>query len=170
MKVRLTELDREIHQLEQRIADDRAQFMSALSDCGHSVRETVSSPKSLLAVAAVGFVAGKLIFRPGKPATTKEQKQHKQETKTGGVLGVLAAGLSLLQPGYGAGGIARWAAQQLWERRKKQRPRARTEATPRGGDTGYMPKVRTPQRGVPSEAPVTGAHRWSKAAQRQSNV
>jgi hypothetical protein len=159
MNVSLSELDREIHQLEERIADDRAQFMSALSACGHSVRETVSSPKSLLAVAAVGFVAGKLLFRPGKPASAREEKEHRQQSKTGGALGLLAAGLSLLQPGYGPGGMARWAAQQLWEWRRKKQPRARAQAAPRGAQTGYMPQVRTPRHGVRADVPVTGVGR-----------
>jgi hypothetical protein len=159
MNVRLSELDREIHQLEERIADDRAQFMSALSACGHSVRETVSSPKALLAVAAVGFVAGKLLFRPGKSASAREEKEHRQQSKTGGALGLLAAGLSLLQPGYGPGGIARWAAQQLWEWRKKKQPRARAQTGPRGAQTGYMPQVRTPRHGVRADVPVTGVGR-----------
>jgi hypothetical protein len=159
MTVRLSELDREIHQLEERIADDRAQFMSALSECGHSVRETVSSPKSLLAVAAVGFVAGKLLFRPDRPTSAREKKEHRQQSKTGGALGLLAAGLSLLQPGYGPGGMARWAAQQLWEWRRKKQPRARTQTVPRGAQTGYMPQVRTPRHGVRADAPMTGTGR-----------
>lgn len=145
MNVSLSGLDKEINQLERRIADDRAAFVAALNDCGHSVRETVSSPKSLLAVAAVGFVAGKLLFRPGAKAAPPAQPP----SKLGGALGVLAAGLSLLQPGYGAGGIARWAAQQLWDRRRKSRqpqasPAAPTE--PRGRPAGEMPQVRMPPR------------------------
>lgn len=157
MKVRLSEIDREIQQLEQRIADDRAQFVSAIHDCSHSVRETVSSPKSLLAVAAVGFVAGKLLFRPGK--SKAEVKEQQQPSKAGGALGLLAAGLSLLRPGYGAGGMARWAAQQLWEWRKKKQPTARTRSAPRRASTGYTPEVRMPPRGAPAEAPVIAARR-----------
>lgn len=159
MNVRLSELDREIHQLEQRIADDRAQFVSALGDCGRSVRRTVSSPKSLLAIAAVGFVAGRLLFRPGKSRSEKRTKEQQQQTKTGGALGLLAAGLSLLQPGYGPGGMARWAAQQLWEWRKKKHPAARTQTSPRGSSTGYMPQVRMPRRGARADVPLTGASR-----------
>jgi hypothetical protein len=123
------------------------------------VRETVSSPKSLLAVAAVGFVAGKLLFRPGKPASAREEKEHRQQSKTGGALGLLAAGLSLLQPGYGPGGVARWAAQQLWEWRRKKQPRTRAQTVPRGAQTGYMPQVRTPRHGARADVPVTGAGR-----------
>lgn len=150
MNLRLSGLDREIQQLEQRIADDRAAFVTALSECGHSVRETVSSPKSLLVVAAVGFVAGKLLFRPRK---TKVVRVVPEPSKTGGLLGLLAAGLSLMQPGYGAGGVARWAAQQLWERRKKKQPAGRTataRTVPRARPAGAMPEVRTPVRAVDS--------------------
>lgn len=137
-------LDKEINQLERRIADDRAAFVAALNDCGHSVRETVSSPKSLLAVAAVGFLAGKLLFRPGAKTA---QPQQQPPSKLGGTLGVLAAGLSLLQPGYGAGGIARWAAQQFWERRKSRRQASGALTTePRGRPAGEMPQVRMPPR------------------------
>ena len=150
MKVRLAELDREITQLEQRIADDRAEFMSALSECGHSVRETVSSPKLLLAVAAVGFVAGRLLFGTGKARKEERTVEQRQQSKTGGLLGLVAAGLSLMQPGYGAGGIARWAANQFWEYRKKKQPatarRAGWATTPRGKPTGEMPAVRMPPR------------------------
>lgn len=153
MSVSLSGLDKEIQQLERRIADDRAAFVSALSDCGQSVRETVSSPKSLLAVAAIGFVAGKLLFGSGK---TKAEKQPPQQpSKAGGALGLLAAGLSLMQPGYGAGGIARWAAQQLWERRKKKQPAARAARVanpPRGRPTGAMPEVRMPPRAARMES------------------
>ncbi len=145
MNVSLSELDKEINQLERRIADDRAAFVAALNDCGHSVRETVSSPKSLLAVAAVGFVAGKLLFRPGAKAAQPQEPP----SKLGGALGVLAAGLSLLQPGYGAGGIARWAAQQFWDRRRNRKPSSVSPAVstePRGRPTGEMPQVRLPPR------------------------
>jgi hypothetical protein len=145
MNVSLSGMDKEINQLERRIADDRAAFVAALSDCGHGVRETVSSPKALLAVAAVGFVAGKLLFRPSAKAA------HRQEppSKLGGALGVLAAGLSLLQPGYGAGGIARWAAQQFWDRRKNRKQASVSPAVPtgpRGSPAGEMPQVRMPPR------------------------
>lgn len=145
--VRLSELDKEIRQLEMRIADDRAAFKSALSECGHSARETMSSPKALAAVAAVGFIAGKLMFGSGKSRPARAQQPAPEPSKAGGLLGLLAAGLSLMQPGYGPGGIARWAAQQYWERRKQKQHAARTDVTvPRGAPTGEMPQVRMPAR------------------------
>ena len=120
MKMSLSGLDHEIHQLEERIAGDRSAFVAALSDCGHSAREAVSSPISLLAVAGLGFVAGKLIFRP----RTSVRVEKAPPARTG-MLGLAAAALSLMQPGFGAGGVARWAAKQIWERRKAGRQPAR---------------------------------------------
>jgi len=137
-------LDREIHQLEERIADDRAAFVAALSDCGHSVRETVSSPTSLLAVAGIGFVAGKILFRPR--SRVKVEKVTPART---GLLGLAAAALSLMQPGFGAGGVARWAAKQMWERRK-----AGQQAARRGPVPAVMPEVRRPG---PTSGPRTAS-------------
>lgn len=129
-------VDREIHQLEARIASDRAAFVTALSDCGHSVRETVSSPTSLLAAAGIGFVAGKIIFRP----RSRVKVEAALPPRTG-LLGLAAAALSLMQPGFGAGGIARWAAKQMWERRKA----AGQQAAPRAPTPAATP-VRMPPR------------------------
>ncbi len=163
MNVRLTAIDEEIQQLEERIASDRAAFVSALSACGHSVRETASSPKALLAVAALGFVAGKLIFRSrGKGAPAAERRASAQPSKIGGLLGLLASGLTLMQPSSGVGGLARWAAHQLWERRKQKeaaagatRRAAWVKTTPRGSADTATPQVRMPPRRSAAQSTAT---------------
>jgi hypothetical protein len=146
MKVRFSTIDREIQQLEQRIADDRAAFVAALGECGQSLRETASSPKTLLAVAGLGFVAGKLMFRQGRKTTVVQPPPP--PSRLGGLLGLLGAGLSLMQPGSSTGGIARWAMQQFWDHRKKaSADHAGPGGTvPRGRAAGAGPQVRTPLR------------------------
>lgn len=160
MSVRLNAIDEEIRQLEERIARDRAAFVAAVNECGHRARETASSPKALLAVAALGFVAGKIIFRPAaKAKRAQKQAERAQPSKLGGLLGLAASALTLMQPSSGTGGIARWAAQQWWERRKhkdaggvRTRPAAAATTTaPRGSSADETtPQVRMPPRGTPA--------------------
>lgn len=153
MKINLSTIDEEICELEKRIANDRSSLVGAMNDVGHSVRETASSPKTLLAVAGLGFIAGKLLFRSGRDArpAASYYAPPRQPSKLGGLLGVLAAGMSLMQPGSSTGGIARWAAQKIWESRRRS-PSSATGAAaapsttvPRGRPQATEPAVRTPR-------------------------
>jgi hypothetical protein len=119
MKLSLNELDQEIREIETRIALERLALDDAVSGCTNSLRDTVSSPKTLLALAGIGFVLGKLMF--GK----KAQQQVVTPQKAGllGLLtGLAGTAMTLMQPGFGVGSIARWAAQRAFA--KKPAPAA----------------------------------------------
>jgi len=62
MKMSLNELDAEIGEIEARIAAERLALEDAISGCTNSLRDTVSSPKTLLALTGIGFAIGKLMF------------------------------------------------------------------------------------------------------------
>ena len=121
MKMSLHELDAEIGEIESRIAVERLALDDAINGCTNSLRNTVSSPKTLLALAGIGFAMGKLMFgrKPAAPAPTAAPKA--------GVLGLLTGvagtALSLMRPGFGVGSIARWAASRAFAP-KQAKPRA----------------------------------------------
>lgn len=129
MTVRLRAIDEEIRDLERRIADDREALANAVTDVGHRVREKASSPAALVAAAGIGFVAGRLLFRPGPPRQVHVAPAQ-PPSKLGGLLGLVAAGLSMMQPGGGGagGGLARWAAQKWLDGQRARRATADTTA------------------------------------------
>jgi hypothetical protein len=120
MKMSLHELDAEIGEIESRIAVERLALDDAINGCTNSLRNTVSSPKTLLALAGIGFAMGKLMFgrKPAAPAAHAAPKA--------GVLGLLTGvagtALSLMRPGFG-GSIARWAASKAFAP-KQPKPQA----------------------------------------------
>ena len=110
MKLGMGSIDDEIRALEQRIAEDRDALEHAVIGCRNSVRTAVSSPKTLLAVAGLGFAAGKILFRPGK--------KREERPRRSGWVGLLAGtAVSLLQPRFGLGTVARWALQRVFRDR-----------------------------------------------------
>jgi hypothetical protein len=130
MKLSMGSIDSEIHELERRIAEDRDAFQRAVLGCRNSVRAAVSSPKSLFAIAGLGFVVGKVLFR-------RESRPERRTRKSGWVGLVAGTALSLLQPKFGAGTIARWALQHLF--RDRPGGQVRSAAAPRawaGSQTG----------------------------------
>ena len=131
MTVRLNAIDEEIRDLERRIADDRKALANAVDDVGHRVREKASSPAALVAAAGIGFVAGRLLFRPGPPRQVHIAAAQ-PPSKLGGLIGLVAAGLSMMQPGGGGagGGLARWAAQKWLDGRRARRATADTTVVP----------------------------------------
>lgn len=141
MTVRLNAIDEEIRDLERRIADDREALASAVTDVGHSVREKASSPAALVAAAGIGFVAGRLLFRPGPPRQFHVAPPP-PPSRLGGLLGLVAAGLSMMQPGGGGagGGLARWAAQKWLDGRRVKH----ATATPTVGAPPRTAAARTP--------------------------
>lgn len=121
MKMSLHELDSEIAQIEARIAAERLALDDAISGCTNNLRDTVASPKTLLALAGVGFTMGKLMFgrkRP-QPAATPAVK-----TAGAGVLGLLTGvagtALSMMQS-RGMSSVARWAADRYFAQRAAAR-------------------------------------------------
>ena len=107
MKMTLNDIDEQIREVENRIAVERIALDDAVNGCTNSVREALTSPKTLLALLGVGFAVGKVMFRE-KPAP-----QNTPPAKKAGVLGLLtrAAGsaLSLARPRFGWGSVGRWA-------------------------------------------------------------
>ena len=132
MKMTMNEIDAQIREVENRIAVERIALDDAVNGCTNSLREAVTSPKTLLALLGVGFAVGKIVFK-GKhepePATAKKA----------GVLGLLTGvagtALSLSGSRFGWGSVASWAAKKYFSRHK---PKA---VTPRGQTTVYS---RTP--------------------------
>jgi hypothetical protein len=142
MKLSLHELDAEIAEIEARIAAERLALEDAVTGCTNSLRDTVASPKTLLALAGIGFAMGKLMFG-------RKQPEPAPVAKKVGVLGMLTGvagtALGLMQPKFGVGSIARWAASKAFASRKSK-PSA--NATPRRSSTASPPRasVATPYR------------------------
>lgn len=117
MKMSLHELDAEIAEIEARIAAERLALDDAVTGCTNSLRDTVASPKTLLALAGIGFAMGKLMFG-------RKQAQAAPAAKKVGVLGVLTGvagtALGLIQPKFGVGSIARWAASKAFASRQSK--------------------------------------------------
>ena len=125
MKMSLHELDAEIGEIESRIAVERLALDDAINGCTNSLRNTVSSPKTLLALAGIGFAMGKLMFgRKPEPVATTAPKAG----MLGVLTGVAGTALSLMRPGLG-GTIARWAASKAFAP-KRRKPAAPVKATP----------------------------------------
>lgn len=112
----LDEIDAQIREVENRIAVERIALNDAVNGCTNSLRETATSPKTLLALLGVGYAVGTVVFRG------KREAPSSAPAKTAGVLGLLTGvagtALSLARPGLGWGSVARWAAGRYFARRK----------------------------------------------------
>jgi hypothetical protein len=113
MKMSLPVIDDQIREVENRIAVERIALDDAVNGCTNSVREVITSPKTLLALLGVGFAIGKIAFGGSSAAQT-------QPAKKAGVLGLLTGvagtALSLAKPGLGWGSVARWAASRYFSK------------------------------------------------------
>ncbi|HUP94449.1 MAG TPA: hypothetical protein VM164_06040 [Burkholderiales bacterium] len=128
MKMSLHELDAEISEIESRIAVERLALDDAISGCTNSLRNTVSSPKTLLALAGIGFAMGKLMFgRKLEPVATAAPKAG----MLGLLTGVAGTALSLMRPGIGVGTIARWAASKAFSPKQPKRAAPAPASRPR---------------------------------------
>lgn len=137
MKLTLSEIDDQIREVENRIAIERLALDDAVNGCTSSVREAVTSPKTLLALLGVGFAIGKVAFRD-KPAP-----QVNAPAKKAGVLGLLTGvagtALSLAARRAAWGGVARWAAGRYFGRQKTAAaPSAAAPAVTRSRRTAGM--------------------------------
>lgn len=150
MKMGLHEIDEQIREVENRIAIERIALDDAMHDCASSMRETVTSPKALLALAGAGFAVGKMMFKEKKP---EPEAQASAKAKKAGLLGVITgiAGTALSVAGssrLGWGSVARWAAQRYIAKRRAARAAA----------TGVVPGAsyagRASSRVPPSPAPT----------------
>jgi hypothetical protein len=124
MKLSLHELDQEIDEIEARIAAERLALEDAITGCTNSLRDTVASPKTLLALAGIGFAMGKLMFGRKPPEV---QPAAKKAGILGMLTGVAGTALGLMQPKFGVGSIARWAASRAFSRRKTKPASVRTQ-------------------------------------------
>jgi len=154
MKMTLTTIDDQIREVENRIAVERIALDDAIAGCAHTLRETVTSPKTLLAVLGVAFAVGKIMFRE------KSQPQAAPPKKAG-VLGLLTgvAGTAISLAGSRWGTIAKWAASRYFAR-KKAASSPRSTAAPRAPATStYAPAGGAPAAPPPprtySHPPVT---------------
>jgi hypothetical protein len=123
MQISVDRLDDEIREVENRIALERLALDDAIHGCTNSLREAVASPRTLLAVLGVGFAVGKLLFSGGKPAPAPAVTPQKAGV-FGLLTGVAGAALSLMQPKFGVGTVARWAASRAFA------PKAPAQKTP----------------------------------------
>lgn len=122
----LDEIDEQIREVENRIAVERLALDDAVNGCTNSLREAVTSPKTLLALLGVGYAIGKVLFKD------KTAPQQQAPVKKAGALGLLTgvAGTMLSMGGSKWGSLARWAAGRYFARRKAAKtpfsPTART--------------------------------------------
>jgi hypothetical protein len=127
MKLALHEIDEQIREVENRIAVERIALQDAIHHCKASLRETVTSPKTLLTIAGVGFTVGKVLFRD-----KKHEPQSAAPAKKAGVLGLLTgvAGTAVSLAGSRWATVARWAAGRYFARRKAAQAAAGPGAAP----------------------------------------
>src|SRR5688572_24206451 len=105
MKMSLHDIDAEIGEIEARIAAERITLDQAVTGCTNSLRDTVASPKTLLALAGMGYAMGKLMFgRSSKP----EPETAKKAGLLGMLTGVAGTAIGLMQPKFGVGTVAKW--------------------------------------------------------------
>ena len=117
MKMSLYDLDAEIVEIESRIAAERLALQDAVNACTNSLRDTVASPKTLLALTGVGFAVGKFMFgRKQQPAP--EPALSKKVGLVGVLTGLAGTAFGLMQPKFGVGTIARWAAGRYFGKSK----------------------------------------------------
>jgi hypothetical protein len=115
----LHELDAEIREIEARIAAERLALDDAINGCTNSLRDTVASPKTLLALTGVGFAVGKVMFGRGGKAQP-EPAPAKKAGVLGLLTGVAGTAFGLMQPKFGVGSIATWAAKRYFASRNKK--------------------------------------------------
>jgi hypothetical protein len=115
MKMSLHDLDAEIGELEARIAAERIALDDAITGCTNSLRNTVASPKTLLALTGIGYAMGKLMFGRKAP----EPQPAKKAGMLGMLTGVAGTAIGLMQPRFGVGTVAKWAASRYFGSKSK---------------------------------------------------
>ena len=119
MKMSIAELDAEIRRLEERIALERSELDDAVNGCTNSVRELMTSPKTLLALTGVGFALGKAMFSGKSGSGSSAAKIAKPVGALGLIGGVAGTALSLMGPKFGVGSVARWAISRALSKKRK---------------------------------------------------
>jgi len=116
MKMTLNEIDEQIREVENRIARERLEFDDAVNGCTNSLRETVTSPKTLLALLGVSYAVGKVLFKEKRSGA--EAAPVKKAGFLGLLTGVAGTALSMAGPRLGWGSVAKWAARRYINGRK----------------------------------------------------
>ena len=133
MRLGLGAVDDEIRMIETRIARERGALDEALHGCTATLRDAVTSPTALLALAGAGFVMGKLMFGRKDTGSAAVAKT--------GVLGLLTgvAGtvLSLTRQGSSLGTLGRWGLDTFLARRAAAKA-AKSGAPPAGRSYLYQ--------------------------------
>lgn len=127
MKMSLHELDAEIRTIEARIAAERLTLEEAISGCTNSLRDAVTSPKTLLALTGASFALGKLMF--GRKTPEPAPSVAKKAGILGVLTGIAGTAFGLMQPKYGAHSVARWAANRYFASRAARRAAASSPST-----------------------------------------
>lgn len=146
MKKSLHGLDAEIREIEARIAAERLTLEEAISSCTNSLRDAVTSPKTLLALTGVSFALGKLMF--GRKTPEPAPSVAKKVGILGVLTGVAGTAFGLMQPKFGAGSVARWAAGRYFASRAAKRAAASSPSTSAFPAPSSPPPLRTISGGV----------------------
>jgi hypothetical protein len=129
MSLSMHDLDAEIGEIEARIAAERIALEDAINGCTNSLRDTVASPMTLLALTGVGFALGKVMFGRKAPEPAPVAKKA-------GVLamltGVAGTAFGLMQPKFGVGTIAKWAAGKYFGSKQPKTAAPARSRTPAG--------------------------------------
>ena len=131
MKMSLHDIDAEIGEIEARIAAERITLDCAVNSCTNSLRDTVASPKTLLALTGIGYAMGKLMFGRSKPEP--DAATAKKAGVLGMLTGVAGTAIGLMQPKFGVGTIAKWAASRYFGSKSSPQPAAPVRAAPARG-------------------------------------
>jgi hypothetical protein len=97
--------DKEIFEVESRIAARRAQLKSTSRDAGRRAMQKLTSPVALIGAVALGFyVAGGLNKREKKPEHPERRKSdHMKAAKATGIVGTLITGaMWVIRAQYGS--------------------------------------------------------------------
>jgi hypothetical protein len=158
MKLALHDIDEQIREVENRIAVERIALDDGVNACKESLKETLTSPKTLLTVLGVGFTVGKVLFRQKPPP--EQSAPVKKAGMLGLLTGVAGTALSLANTRSGWGGVARWAAGRYFSRRKAARAAGAPVGVPASTASvrAAAPAATTPLRpAAPAAAAPIGA-------------
>ena len=142
--------DKEIYEVEQRIALRRRQLVRHSKEAGTRAMQTLTSPVALIGAAALGFfVAGGLSKKKKEPAHPERRKSdHMKAAKATGIVGILTP---LLMWGIKAqwGSPVNLAMSMLEKFQKRGRTMSsRSDARPPKGGTSSKGEFRSTTRTV----------------------
>ena len=124
--------DKEIFEVESRIAARRAQLKSTSRDAGRRAMQKLTSPVALLGAVALGFyVAGGLTKREKKPDHPERRKSdHTKAAKATGIVGLLTTGaMWVIRAHYGS--PTRFAQAMLEKFQSKKGQVSQVQVSPR---------------------------------------